>query len=66
MNQRWDNPVAALDGVERQVGLVTVSLQVAISEVFGLRVGLGDGPSWRCNAAAPEVTDCGFWCSYAL
>jgi hypothetical protein len=58
--------VAALDGVEGQVGLVAGALEVGVGEVLGLGVGLCDGPSGRCNAAAPEVTGCGFGCSYAL
>jgi hypothetical protein len=42
--------------------LVALSAEVGAGPVLGLWVGVDDAPT----ATAPEVTDCGFGCSYAL
>jgi hypothetical protein len=52
VHQRWHDAVTALDGIEREVGLVAAMAKVAVGPAFGLGVGSDARPS---HAVAPEV-----------
>jgi hypothetical protein len=59
----WDAAVALLDGAGWEPDAVSDELEVGLGPALGVWVGINASPT---NAVAPEVTDCGFWRSYAL